>query len=239
MFADDHLIPAWGRQALDWATRLRIMVGYRDGTFRPFDQITRIEHCVSLYMADFDARIQARLPDILPCVVKISTPVSLGSGTIISGDGIVLTNRHCVEKDGVTYKEFRVSSGPWQGEVVGTLHKVCAFADLALIKVAAPVDRYIKLGSDIRIGDGVAVIGMPLGEEDVVQPGIVGDFKGVGNDIHTSAHINPGNSGGLLCNRHGELVGVPTYKYLNAEAMGYCIHVDVVKKFLQYSGVNA
>ena len=141
---------------------------------------------------------------------------SLGSGVIISEDGIILTNNHVVqdaEKITITLHDER----EFDAEVVGTDPQ----SDLAVVRLKGKVTdlQPLPLGDSdaLRLGEVVLAIGSPFGLSQTVTMGIVSakgrsevrlvDYE---NFIQTDAAINPGNSGGALVNLKGELVGINT-----------------------------
>jgi serine protease Do len=140
----------------------------------------------------------------------------MGSGVLVSGDGIVLTNHHVVEEA----TDIRVTSSDdreFDAEVVGSDAK----SDLAVLRLKGDLSGLnpLTLGNSaqLRLGDIVLAIGNPFGVGQTVTMGIV-SAKGradVGivdyeDFIQTDAAINPGNSGGALVNMRGELVGINT-----------------------------
>jgi serine protease Do len=141
---------------------------------------------------------------------------SLGSGVIVSRDGVVLTNNHVVEKA----EEIRVtlSDGTTlSAKTVGTDPK----SDLAVLKLTGELGKLqpLRLGDSakLRLGEVVLAIGNPFGVGQTVTMGIVSALgrASVGivdyeDFIQTDAAINPGNSGGALVNMRGELVGINT-----------------------------
>jgi len=141
---------------------------------------------------------------------------SLGSGVIVSADGLVLTNNHVVQHA----REITVTlvDGREMGaDVVGADPKT----DLALIRVKGSVKglRPVSLGDSdrLRLGETVLAIGNPFGLGHTVTMGIVSakgraqmgiaDYE---DFIQTDAAINPGNSGGALVDTRGQLVGINT-----------------------------
>jgi serine protease Do len=140
----------------------------------------------------------------------------LGSGVIVSSDGIVLTNNHVI--NAADSLKVALSDGrEFDAEVVGTDPK----SDLGVIRIKeSPTDLVpIPLGDSgkLRLGEMVLAVGNPFGVGQTVTMGIV-SAKGradVGivdyeDFIQTDAAINPGNSGGALVNMKGELVGINT-----------------------------
>jgi serine protease Do len=143
---------------------------------------------------------------------------SLGSGFLISPDGLIVTNHHLVaDADKII---VRPASGDgdsgdreYPAKIVGSDSKT----DLALLKIDAREEvPSLTLGdsSRMRVGDWVIAIGNPFGLNQTVTAGIVsatGRVIGQGpydDFIQTDASINPGNSGGPLLNLDGEVVGI-------------------------------
>ncbi len=166
----------------------------------------------------------------------------LGSGVIVSSEGLVLTNNHVIENANeisVTTYDGR----EFDGEVVGTDPK----SDLAVLRLKGKVSELqpIALGdsSRLRLGDVVLAIGNPFGVGQTVTMGIV-SAKGradVGivdyeDFIQTDAAINPGNSGGALVNMEGELVGINTAilsKTGGSMGIGFAIPSNMVSPIMQ------
>jgi serine protease Do len=144
-----------------------------------------------------------------------SRPVtSLGSGFIIDGSGIIVTNNHVVE--GAQSIEVRLEDATiLKAELVGRDPKT----DIAVIRVKSdkPLPTVGFGDSDhLRIGEWVLAIGNPFGLGGSVSLGIVSarnrDINAGPYDdyIQTDAAINKGNSGGPLFNMKGEVVGINT-----------------------------
>lgn len=140
----------------------------------------------------------------------------LGSGVVVSADGLVLTNNHVIEGA----DEIKVTTADkreFAVKVVGADKK----SDLAVLRLQGDVKGLtpIELGdsSRLRLGDVVLAIGNPFGVGQTVTMGIV-SAKGRANMgiaayedfIQTDAAINPGNSGGALVDMEGKLVGINT-----------------------------
>ncbi|HEY1752177.1 MAG TPA: Do family serine endopeptidase [Caulobacteraceae bacterium] len=141
---------------------------------------------------------------------------SLGSGSIVRSDGVILTNHHVI----AGAQEITVVTADrreWPAKVLLD----DARADLAVLKIdtgGAPLPSIaIDDGSDVQVGDLVLAIGDPFGVGQTVTNGIVSALSrsGVGASdfssfIQTDAAINPGNSGGPLVDMNGNLIGVNT-----------------------------
>jgi serine protease Do len=140
----------------------------------------------------------------------------LGSGVVVSADGLVLTNNHVIEGA----DEIKVTTSDkreFSVKVLGADKK----SDLAVLRLQGDVKGLtpIEIGdsSRLRLGDVVLAIGNPFGVGQTVTMGIV-SAKGRANMgiaayedfIQTDAAINPGNSGGALVDMEGRLVGINT-----------------------------
>lgn len=142
---------------------------------------------------------------------------SLGSGVIVSEQGLILTNNHVI----ATADQIEVAlpdGRKMSAKVVGTDPDT----DLALIKVDAEHLPAITFASSdkLNIGDVVLAIGNPFGVGQTVTQGIVSalgrSHLGINiyeNFIQTDASINPGNSGGALIDADGNLVGINSAIY--------------------------
>jgi S1-C subfamily serine protease len=161
-----------------------------------------------------------------------------GSGFIIDGNGMILTNAHVVDnadKVTVTLKDGRV----FNGEVRGTDE----VTDLAVVKINAPGAALpvAPLGesSSMRVGDWAIAVGNPVGLDNTVTLGIISTIgrsaakAGIPDKridfIQTDAAINPGNSGGPLLNSQGEVIGINTAIRADAMGIGFAIPIDRAK----------
>ncbi len=164
----------------------------------------------------------------------------VGSGVIVSPEGIVLTNNHVVENAGEI--DVRLSDGrELRAEVVGTDPET----DLAVLRIAADRLPAITLGrnQELRVGDLVLAIGNPFNVGQTVTAGIVSALgrNGLGlstfeSFIQTDAAINPGNSGGALVDIAGNLVGINTAIYSRgggSNGIGFAIPADVAQIVVQ------
>jgi serine protease Do len=162
---------------------------------------------------------------------------ALGSGLIIDGEGLILTNNHVVEKA----EEIKIKTDvdkEYDAKVVGRDPKT----DLALVRVT-PGENFPKparLGNsdEIRVGDWVIAVGNPFGLGHTVTSGIIsakGRVIGAGpydDFLQTDAAINPGNSGGPLFNMNGDVVGINTAIVAQGQGIGFAIPINVAKQLL-------
>src|SRR3954469_5096379 len=174
-----------------------------------------------------------------PAVVRVETGPKvrngrerggLGSGIVISPDGLVLTNSHVVGSS----KEIRlrdIEGIVTDARVLG----VDPDTDLALLRADGVRDlRYASLGNSksLRRGQLVVAIGNPLGFESTVTSGVVSALgrsirsvsgRTIEDVIQTDAALNPGNSGGPLVSSSSEVIGINT-AIING-AQGICFAV--------------
>ena len=160
----------------------------------------------------------------------------MGSGFIISSDGLVLTNAHVVRdaKD-VTVKlsDRREFSAKVLGSDTAT--------DIAVLRIDAKDLPVVRLGDPkgLEVGDPVLAIGAPYGLEQTATQGIV-SAKGrslpgdaVVPFIQTDAAVNPGNSGGPLFDGSGSVVGINAQIYSRSggfQGLSFAIPIDVALK---------
>ncbi|RTL47916.1 MAG: Do family serine endopeptidase [Bradyrhizobiaceae bacterium] len=141
---------------------------------------------------------------------------SLGSGFIIDGSGVVVTNNHVIA-DADEINVILNDGTKIKAELVGNDKK----SDLAVLKFTPPADKKLvvaKFGDSdkLRLGEWVIAIGNPFSLGGTVTAGIVSarnrDINSgpYDNYIQTDAAINRGNSGGPLFNLDGEVIGVNT-----------------------------
>ena len=157
-------------------------------------------------------------------------PRGVGSGFILSADGLIMTNAHVVDGADeliVTLPDKR----EFKGKIVGADQRT----DVAVVKIEATGLAPFKVGdvNRLRVGEWVMAIGSPFGLENTVTAGIVsakqrdtGDFLPF---IQTDVAINPGNSGGPLINMRGEVVGINSQIYSRSggfQGISFAIPID-------------
>ncbi|MFZ5586394.1 MAG: trypsin-like peptidase domain-containing protein [Thermodesulfobacteriota bacterium] len=166
---------------------------------------------------------------------------SLGSGFIFDGGrGLIVTNSHVVS----AASEITVllsDQRAYPAQVVGA----DPATDLAVLRIRAQNHLpQARLGNsdDIMIGEDVIAIGNPFGLSHTVTRGVVsalGRKVRTGRDewmhdlIQIDASINPGNSGGPLLNLDGEVIGINTAIFQNAQGIGFAIPVNRVRRVVE------
>ncbi|MEP7303666.1 MAG: Do family serine endopeptidase [Caldimonas sp.] len=160
----------------------------------------------------------------------------MGSGFIISADGLILTNAHVVrEAKDVTVKLS--DRREFTAKVLGT----DTSTDIAVLRIDARDLPVVRLGDpkSLEVGDPVLAIGAPYGLEQTATQGIV-SAKGrslpgdaVVPFIQTDAAVNPGNSGGPLFDGSGSVVGINAQIYSRSggfQGLSFAIPIDVALK---------
>jgi len=172
----------------------------------------------------------------------------IGSGFIISEDGLVVTNKHVVEDTQASYKVITKDNKEYE---VKKIYRDPA-NDLAILKVDPPgggLPAVVLGDSDkLKVGQFVIAIGTALGEfRNTVTTGVIsglgrgisasnpyeGYVESLDNVIQTDAAINPGNSGGPLLNSSGEVIGVNVAVASGAQNIGFSLPINVVKDSLE------
>jgi len=142
-----------------------------------------------------------------------------GSGFLVSGDGVILTNAHVV--DGAKEVTVKLSDHrEYKAKVLGADRS----SDIAVLKIDAHGLPYVRIGNSdkLGVGDYVLAIGEPFGLEETATAGIVSakgrSLPGDGYVpfIQTDAAVNPGNSGGPLFDADGSVVGINAQIYSNS-----------------------
>ena len=169
----------------------------------------------------------------------------VGSGFIVSADGIVLTNAHVVaDADEVMVR--LTDRREFKAKVLGSDRTT----DVAVLKIDAKNLPTVRIGSPdaTRVGEWVVAIGTPYGLDNTVTAGIVSAKSralpggAAVPFIQTDAAVNPGNSGGPLFNLKGEVIGINSQIFSRTggfQGVAFAIPIDVamnVKDQLQQHG---
>jgi len=166
----------------------------------------------------------------------------IGTGFIISSEGLIVTNKHVVSDATAKYK---VVIGKDEVAEVKNIYRD-PDTDLAILKVDKTGLTALTLGNsdELKVGQTVMAIGTALGEfRSTVTKGIISGlgrgitagspFEGsekLENVIQTDAAINPGNSGGPLLNSSGEVIGVNVAVSQNGQNIGFALPINIVKQ---------
>ena len=164
----------------------------------------------------------------------------IGSGFIISKDGLVLTNSHVVY--GLRSINVTMDNGETvEGDVVG----VDPILDIALLRIPVSHEGLTKIplgnSEKIRVGEQVMAIGNPFGFEQTLTLGIISGLNRMLSLsplsltiplLQTDTAINPGSSGGPLLNRCGEAIGITTAVLGEAQNISFALPINIAKKYL-------
>ena len=178
---------------------------------------------------DFDGPWQARTPSN-----------STGSAVVI-GPGLLLTGAHVVAN--ATFLQVQKPSQP--DKAIARVRAVCHDTDLALLEVVEPADfladiEPAELGPMPRLRDEVAVVGYPVGGEEIsITEGVVSRIE-VQRYSHSQRHllavtvdaaINAGNSGGPVFG-DGKVVGIAFQKLTGVDNIGEMVPPPIIRAFL-------
>lgn len=169
----------------------------------------------------------------------------IGTGFIVSSDGLIVTNKHVVSDTTSTYKVVTNDNKEYK---VTKISRDPA-NDIAILKIDAAGLTPIELGNsdNLQVGQFVIAIGTALGQfRNTVTTGVIsglgrgiqagnplqGYVEKLDNIIQTDAAINPGNSGGPLLDADGKAIGIDVAVAQNAQNIGFAIPINVVKTAL-------
>src|SRR5260221_2761211 len=201
------------------------------------------QHSEAIASLDAVSRGIAALVDrVGPAVVRVEPTRSgrrsggIGSGVIISPDGLVLTNSHVIHghhEARLTDTEGRSLEARLIGEDRDT--------DLALLRVTAArrlASAVLGDSKELRRGQLVVAIGNPLGFEFTVTSGVASALgrslrasngRLIDDVVQTDAALNPGNSGGPLVSTRGEVVGINTAVIAGAHGICFAVASNTAK----------
>jgi putative serine protease PepD len=193
------------------------------------------------------------LPSVVQLEIRVGNDGELGSGIILTSDGLILTNNHVVataaqrgaRANGAAQSLVTLSDGrsaPFT--VVGT----DPVTDIAVVRaegLSGLTPITVGSSANLHVGQQVVAIGSPLALQSTVTSGIISalnrplfvndpssDQKAAYDAIQTDAAINPGNSGGALVDLNGQLIGVNSAGRGDGGSIGlnFAIPVDEAKR---------
>jgi serine protease Do len=161
---------------------------------------------------------------------------SVGSGMLISTDGLVLTSRHVI--DGADDVRIELDDGrSFHGTVVAR----DKWLDVALIKIAGARDLpAVELGSSdaAHVGEPVVALGNPFGLGPSARRGILSakarsvEDGPPGAYLQSDAPVNPGDSGGPLLDASGRVIGINTAILEHGQGIAFAVPIDDVRGVL-------
>lgn len=158
-------------------------------------------------------------------IVQIATPFSTGTGFLLSGEGLIVTNHHVVEDN----REVIVEGVGFAKQMARVLY-IDQKYDLAFL--SAPSDTAhlpavsLLTDEELQLRDAVTAFGHPFGLSFSVKSGFVSNSREVMNGIpylHIDLGLNPGHSGGPLVDAGGKVVGVNTFVMRDSDSMGFAL----------------
>jgi serine protease Do len=168
------------------------------------------------------------IQDIIPGVVKIGTASGSGTGFYLKKHSIVVTNNHVVSG----YKTVSIETQDKE-KMTARVVFLNPIVDLAFLVPSKSLEHlpelFLQPAGTLKNMDRVAVLGFPFGMPFTITDGIVSSAKQLMDGRHyiqTDAAVNPGNSGGPLVNLRGEVIGVTTAKFTNADNVGFAIPIE-------------
>jgi serine protease Do len=189
--------------------------------------------------------------------VEMVANASMGSGVLISEDGMIWTAAHVVQSAELVEVEF-IDGDIYEAEVISSNPQ----ADVALIKISSKFElkqkHVAKIGDSdkVEIGEDVFVLGAPRGYKQSLSRGILSGHyepEDLSNDfvkiqfLQTDAAVNPGNSGGPMFNMKGEIIGITSRISTDSggfEGIGFAMSSNVAEKLLMeeptpWGGINS
>jgi len=167
----------------------------------------------------------------------------IGTGFIISEDGLIVTNKHVVDDPDAQYKVITSDDKEYDVQQINKDPN----NDLAVIKINATGLTPVEMGdsSNLKVGQFVIAIGTSLGEfrttvttgvisglgRDIVAGSAFGSSEELEDIIQTDAAINFGNSGGPLLNSAGQVIGVNVAR-AEADNIGFALPINLIKNSL-------
>lgn len=180
-----------------------------------------------------------------PFAIPKKQDSTIGTGFVVSDQGIIITNKHVVSEPGGRYTVVTRDNQKYE---VRKIYRD-PILDLAIVQVDASGLKSLELGdsSKLKVGQTVIAIGNALGRfTNTVTTGVVsglgrrvvagdpfgGSLESLDNLIQTDAAINPGNSGGPLLNSAGQVIGVNVATTDQAQNISFAIPINSVKSIV-------
>jgi serine protease Do len=168
-------------------------------------------------------------------IVQIATPYSTGTGFLLSGEGVVVTNYHVVQDNREVVIEGKAFPRQLAKVVFSDPRYDLAFLAAPSGMASSLPNTVLATATAVQVGDSVIAIGHPFGLKFSATQGIVSSTEFVQEGIPYLQHdaaLNPGNSGGPLLNAQGEIIGINTFIVNGGESMGLSLPVRYLAESL-------
>jgi S1-C subfamily serine protease len=187
----------------------------------------------------YSRSVTAAVEVVGPAVCRVETPADgragLGSGVVISSDGLVVTNSHVVGRASMV-RVIVPDGSAADARVLGRDPDT----DIALLRANSNFTRVARLGDSkmLRRGQIAIAIGNPLGFEWTVTAGVVSALgrsmrastgRLIDDVIQTDAALNPGNSGGPLVATSGDVIGINTAVIRGAQGIAFAVAANTAR----------
>jgi serine protease Do len=189
--------------------------------------------------ADKTSSIEELAKKVRPSVVAITVrgrdgrQEGLGTGFVVSADGLIATNRHVLGEG----RPLRVETADGKSHDVKAIHAADRKLDLAILRIDAKELTPLELGDSTMLKEGQAVmaVGNPQGLRHSVVAGVVSGVRTIEDRpmIQVAIPIEPGNSGSPLLDMHGHVHGILTIKSLVTPNLGFAVAINALKPLLK------
>jgi regulator of sirC expression with transglutaminase-like and TPR domain len=182
---------------------------------------------------------EALAKQVKPALVAIypagreGTEAGVGSGFVISADGLIVTNFHVIGEG----RALRVEFPDGVSRAVTSIHASDRTRDLAVIRVAGEGLTHLELGDSAQVEQGTpaVVMGNPLGYRFSMVEGMISARQEVEGRpmLQLAMPVERGNSGGPLLDREGKVLGIVTLKSAVTANLGFAVPVNELKVLLE------
>ncbi|HTU91585.1 MAG TPA: transglutaminase family protein [Gemmataceae bacterium] len=189
--------------------------------------------------ADKTPSVEELAKKVRPSIVVISVggrdgrQEGLGTGFVVSADGLIATNRHVLGEG----RPLRVETADGKSHDVKAIHAADRKLDLAILRIDAKGLTPLQLGDSTKLKEGQAVVavGNPHGLRDSVVSGVVSGLRTIDDRpmIQVAIPIEPGNSGSPLLDMEGRVHGILTIKSLVTPNLGFAVAINALKPLLK------
>ena len=159
---------------------------------------------------------------------------SLGSGFIVTSDGVIVTNLHIIHKS----KKIAVRLKNKKEYNNVQILKIDPRKDIAIIKIDAKGLKPVSLGdsNQVKVGQKVVAIGNPIGLENTVSDGLVSSLRDTNEGFkvfQVSVPLSSGSSGGSLFNLKGEVIAITTATNTQGQNINFALPINCAKPLLK------